>query len=342
MTDRLARTLEDVRRKWVPDHRLGVFAVAAAKQGTVLAGATTSREALAELRRLGAASGLTVDVGLLPDATVEDCGTAVVTAAVAPLLDQPAVLGARMTEALHGEALTLLERRGDWLHVRGADGYIAWMHAGYAQLGTPEWMEDWLSRATLRSLGCELEHQGTRLRLPMGCRLASPPPAAGRAGGAQVETADGRVARVSSGVVQAQPELQAEARAIDPAALALRWFGGAPYAWGGRTEWGVDCSGLVQAAYTARGVALPRDSDQQFTVGSEVPPTAAGEGYEKGDLLFFAERGRVSHVALWAGGARIVHSTLARGGVVRDDFLADEPRMRRLRDQVVGVRRVES
>ena len=339
MTDRLARALDDVRRRWVPDHRLGVFDVAVAKEGTTLAGSTTSREALADVRRIAGEAGLAVDVGLLPDASVDDDGRAVVTAAVAPLLGQPAVLAPRVSEALHGEPLELLERRGDWLHVRAVDGYVAWIHSGYVRPGTEDWLVDWLSRATTRSLGCELEHQGTRLRLPIGCRLATPPL---RSGTGQVETADGRVARVSSGALQAQPELEAEARATDAATLALRWFAGAPYAWGGRTEWGVDCSGLTQAAYAARGVALPRDSDQQFTVGCEIPPAPAGGGYEKGDLLFFAEQGRVSHVALWAGAGRIVHSTLSRGGVVSEDFLADVPRLQRLRDQVVGVRRVES
>lgn len=339
MTDRLARALDDVRRRWVPDLRLGVFDVAMAKEGTTLAGSTTSREALADLRRIAGEAGLAVEVGLLPDASVDDDGRAIVTAAVAPLLGQPAALAPRVSEALHGEPLELLERRGDWLHVRAADGYVAWIHSGYVRLGTEDWLEDWLSRATTRSLGCELEHQGTRLRLPIGCRLASP---SRRGGAGQVETADGRLARVASGVVQPQPELEAEARATDASTLALRWFAGAPYAWGGRTEWGVDCSGLAQATYAARGVALPRDSDQQFTVGGEIPPAPAGEGYEKGDLLFFAERGRVSHVALWAGAGRIVHSTLSRGGVVSEDFLADVPRLQRLRDQVVGVRRVES
>lgn len=65
----------------------------------------------------------------------------------------------------------------------------------------------------------------------------------------------------------------------------------------------------------------------------------SGEGYEAGDLLFFTEKGRVSHVAFWAGAGRIVHAALSRGGVGGDHLLGDEPRMVRLRENLVGVRR---
>ncbi|PYO95948.1 MAG: hypothetical protein DMD62_00235 [Gemmatimonadetes bacterium] len=97
---------------------------------------------------------------------------------------------------------------------------------------------------------------------------------------------------------------------------------------------------MVQAVYAARGIALPRDSDQQFGQGTEIAVSPDGDGYAAGDLLFFAERGRVSHVALWAGAGRIVHSALSRGGVGGDHLFGDEPRMQRLRDGLVGVRRL--
>jgi len=332
MNDRLARALDDLRRKWVPDQRQGVFDVTI--EGQRLSGHTTSREALGELRRLAGEASLAVEATLLPDASVDDGGVAVVTAAVAPLLRQPAVNAPRVSEALHGEPLALLQRREDWLRVRGGDGYLGWTHAGYVTIGSTDWLEDWLARATARSVGCELELQGARLRLPIGARLAV------RRDGA-VEAADGRLARVAGGIVRSQVELHAEARLIAPPELARRWFGGAPYLWGGRTEWGVDCSGLAQSIYAARGVALPRDSDQQFGVGVEVPLASVGAGYHAGDLLFFAENGRVGHVALWAGAGRIVHATLSRGGVVTEELFGDVPRLRRLRDQLVGVRRME-
>jgi hypothetical protein len=314
VNDRLERTLDDLRRKWVPDRRTGVFDVSATADSLV--GRTTSREALGDLRRVGADASLAVAVTLLPDASVDDGAMAVVTAALAPLLERPAIAAPRLSEALHGEPLSLLERRDDWLHTRGADGYIGWIHAGYVHSGSPDWLEDWLGRASAQSLGCELEYQGMRLRLPIGARLSP------RRDG-QVETADGRLARVFAGMVRPLVEVHAEARLIAVPELALRWFGGAPYQWGGRTEWGVDCSGLVQAIYA-----------------EEVRPSPTGAGYQGGDLLFFAEDHRVSHVALWAGAGRVVHSTLARGGVASEDLFGDVPRLRRLRENLVGVRRV--
>lgn len=333
MIEELVRVLGELQRKWVPDRRIGVFDIAV-QEGRI-EGSTTSREAEAEVRRIGGAAGMEVAVTLLPNATVDSGDAAVVTAALAPLLERPAIRAPRVNEAVQGEPLTLLQRKDDWLHVRAGDGYVAWIHSGYVRVGLTDWFERWLRRATIRSVSCELEYQGERVRLPIGARLAP------LREGSGVETADGRLARVVAGVVRSESELHAEARLMAIPQLALRWFGGAPYLWGGRTEWGVDCSGLVQAVYAARGVALPRDSDQQATAGEPVALSGSGAGYAVGDLLFFAERERVSHVALWAGAGRIVHSTLSRGGVVSEDLFADAGRLQKLREQLVAVRRME-
>jgi gamma-D-glutamyl-L-lysine dipeptidyl-peptidase len=334
--DKVERAVDDIRRKWVPDGRLGVFEIALKSDvGTqhaapLLAGVTSSRDARDALRRLAGEAELVEKVSLLPDETVID-PAAVVTAAVAPLLGAPQVSAPRVNEALHGESLDVLEWRDDWLRVRAPDGYVAWTHAGYVATGSADWAGDWRERATARSLSADIATTYSRRRLPTGARVAL------RRG--VVELADGQEGAVAGGYVRREQEVRAEARHLALPELALKWFSGAPYLWGGRTEWGIDCSGLAQAVYAARGIQLPRDSDQQFAEGKEIAITTDGKGYEAGDLLFFAERGRVSHVALWAGVGRIVHAALARGGVGSDNLFGDEPRMKRLREGLVGVRR---
>lgn len=322
--------MDDIRRKWVPDGRLGVFEVSLLPKG--LTGVTSSPDARDALRRLAGDVGLVENVELIPPSQ-SVAPAAVVTAAIAPLLGEPKLSAARVSEVLHGETLDVLERRDDnWLRVRGPDGYIAWLNGGYVATGPADWAEDWRERATARALSADIVTADGRRRLPTGARVAL------KRG--VVELADGQRGAVGAGSVRREHELRVEARHLALPELAQKWFGGAPYLWGGRTEWGIDCSGLVQAVYGARGIQLPRDSDQQFGQGHDVAVSASGAGYEAGDLLFFAERGRVSHVALWAGAGRIVHSALSRGGVGGDHLFGDEPRMARMREGLVGVRRL--
>ena len=111
------------------------------------------------------------------------------------------------------------------------------------------------------------------------------------------------------------------------AAAAL--FLGAPYLWGGRTPDGADCSGLVQAALAAEGLALRRDSDQQRLAGEPVKFAAR----EAGDLLFWP-----GHVGLLLAGDQLLHANAHWMAVVSEP-LADvmaragggEPEVRRVR-----------
>jgi cell wall-associated NlpC family hydrolase len=102
----------------------------------------------------------------------------------------------------------------------------------------------------------------------------------------------------SNGGVSQQPPAAAQApssAAQAAIAYALAQLG-TPYRWGGEGAGGFDCSGLVQAAYAAAGVALPRVAQAQYDAG---PPVPAGEPLEPGDLVFFgAGPTQVDHVGV--------------------------------------------
>jgi cell wall-associated NlpC family hydrolase len=83
-----------------------------------------------------------------------------------------------------------------------------------------------------------------------------------------------------------------------------RAYLGAPYEWGGMTEHGVDCSGLVHIAYRRLGRLVPRDADQQEEAGTPVP----AEELRPGDLITYGEES-ATHIAFWLGEGRILHST---------------------------------
>ena len=105
-----------------------------------------------------------------------------------------------------------------------------------------------------------------------------------------------------------------------PAALrALRYALaqlGKPYVWGDEGPAAFDCSGLVQSAYAAAGVVLPRTARPQYLSTTRIPVRALLPG----DLLFFgpdrSDWNSIHHVAIYLGGGRMVHAPTT-GDVVR-------------------------
>jgi cell wall-associated NlpC family hydrolase len=114
---------------------------------------------------------------------------------------------------------------------------------------------------------------------------------------------------------------------------------GRPYEFGGTGEngEGFDCSGLIQYAYGKHGIGLPRRSTDQAREGSKVDRKL--ERLKAGDLLTFSNRGGpVTHVGLYLGGGRFIHS--ATKGVQISALSASDPYGKWWYRRWVGVRRL--
>lgn len=169
------------------------------------------------------------------------------------------------------------------------------------------------------------------MRQPRSARGTAPPPAAPVRPAEPTPAAPGIPPSLST----AGRGSRSEVRSALKAALDVM---GTPYRWGGTTDNGFDCSGLIQYAYATAGLALPRRSGDQARAGRSVGTTL--DDLEPGDILAFSggRNGVVTHVGLYLGNGRFIHS--ARDGVVVSSLSADDITGRWWLDRWVDSRRL--
>lgn len=207
---------------------------------------------------------------------------------VQPLADLLAAPGGRRDrQVLMGERMLVLDRHEGFAFVQAEkDGYCGYLPE--AALGPDRAATHWVSApATHLYRAPDLKTPEVAL-LTMGARLA-------------VVAEHPRVLETADGLFVPRPHLRRLGDwADDPAGVAERFLG-TPYLWGGNSRSGIDCSGLVQAALTACGIACPGDSDmQERALGTALP---LGEIYRRGDLFFWK-----GHVAMAVGPDRLIHA----------------------------------
>lgn len=221
--------------------------------------------------------------------------------------------GARDRQLLAGTRFCVLTGRESWSYgFDGDDGYCGWVHTG--ALGAPVTPTHWVTATASHAFPApDIKHPGAH-GLPHGARLA-------------VGGVEGRFCETDQGFVPTAHLRRLGEWSVDPVGVA-RQFLGAPYLWGGNSAAGIDCSGLVQAAFRACGRACPPDGDLQMRMlGVDVAP-----GREQaGDLVFWA-----GHVALISATGRVIHANATHMAVVEEDLSAVEARaegpvLRRLR-----------
>jgi cell wall-associated NlpC family hydrolase len=210
-----------------------------------------------------------------------------IIAASAPLRRSPEADAPLETEALHGESVTVYDEQDGWAWAQlKRDLYVGYLPA--AALGAP-------SAPTHRVAALRTHaYPGPSIKLPPRTALSL---------GAQLKIVDGEGDfALSEDGLYLWPRHLAELGAREPDFVAVaERFLEAPYLWGGRTSEGVDCSGLVQTALVAAGVASPRDSDLMEAVLGE--PIAIDDPLARGDLVFWK-----GHVGIMRDSVTLLHA----------------------------------
>ncbi|MDG1252329.1 MAG: C40 family peptidase [Schleiferiaceae bacterium] len=212
-----------------------------------------------------------------------------------------------VNQALFGEAFKILDRQSEWTQIRlGHDGYVGWILDRQIQAITHEAYRQLIdSPQALVSDAVDLiEHDSPSMTrtLVAGSPLPFYDP-------------DQQVIQVGNEAYLFQGRTAQRLRSREELLLNAYLYSNAPYLWGGRSAFGIDCSGLTQMAYRLTGFSLLRDASQQATQGRTLDFLDEAQA---GDLLFFDnEEGHITHVGIYVRENRILHAS----GSVRLDGL---------------------
>ena len=222
---------------------------------------------------------------------------------IVPCRKEPSSTSEMVTQLLFGETYTIVEDREDWIQITtNFDNYTCWISSKQHTLLRDADFKN-LQSATLSSELIQVVNQSDNqsvFPITIGATLPN-----------------FKNGTVKIGEVNFSFEGQTSDFNIKKAVQSIKetayLFLNAPYLWGGRSPFGIDCSGFTQLVYKLNGYKLPRDASQQVEIGS---PLSFVEEAEAGDLAFFDnEEGNIVHVGLVLENQQIIHAS----GCVRID-----------------------
>ena len=236
---------------------------------------------------------------------------------VIPVRAVPSHKSEMVTQILFGELYRVFKKDKEWLMVElSYDNYTGWIHAmQFNPLDEKEYIRLFNLEPSVSIDLVQLLSNDTRQTVFPILLGSSLPGFDGRpfSIGREVFSFDGLIAdtRLFETAITPRERRIAKQSVTDDAMLFLN----APYLWGGRTPFGIDCSGFVQLVFKLKKIKLLRDAAQQATQGE--PLNFVTEA-ESGDLAFFDNpEGDITHVGIFLDRNRIIHAS----GRVRIDII---------------------
>ncbi|TMJ63542.1 MAG: NlpC/P60 family protein [Alphaproteobacteria bacterium] len=243
--------------------------------------------------------------------------------AIAPMREGPSADAMLLTQALKGERVTIYDRNSEgfaWGQLNG-DGYVGWLPD---RALTPPVSKPTHKITSLRTLA----FPGPSIKLPPAETLVL-------GDLVTVIREDGPFAVTREGwYLPGQHAGAIDSYEEDFVAVAER-FVGTPYLWGGKSSFGLDCSGLVQVSLSAAGVRCPRDSDMQENSVGKMLGAAESSNLNRGDLIFWQ-----GHVAIVRDGDSIVHANAHHMATVIEDANEAIARIKAAGTEITAIRRL--
>lgn len=232
--------------------------------------------------------------------------TSICTYGFIPVRKEPGEHAEMVTQLLFGEVFSILQEADKWTQIKSHyDQYEGWIDSKLVETLSPaqvsKWdeAEKWIVPGPFIKVICE-DDNSTHF-LPGGSAI-------------HFNTEDRHSFQIGHRVFYLSGNYNIDKPSANLNEIS-KAFMNAPYLWGGRSFYGLDCSGFVQVVYKIAGHQLPRDASQQVDLGTNV---SFVEEAQVGDLAFFDnEEGHITHVGMCLGGGRIIHAS----GRVRIDKL---------------------
>jgi hypothetical protein len=311
---KLEEAAEEIRKTTVPDRRLGVFQFNKDEDGNITSFETDHPTAARSVDSLlKAYSYVEIPVITLPDPSLGDSLYAIVRVGVANLRGQPRHGAELVDQVVMGSPLRILKRQGNWIYIQTSYRYLGWMTPESVIITDATGFKAWENKPkvqvqnTSSNMYEKMDFSSLRLSdLSMNAIVAF---RADRGSWSEIELADGRVGYIPSsdiGIPTIIDQKVPDGWQITRTALR---FHGIPYLWGGNSSRGFDCSGYTQTVYAANGYQLPRDANMQVELGVDVPFDSTFGNVLPGDLLFFGENDRITHVGISLGGPQFIHAS---------------------------------
>jgi cell wall-associated NlpC family hydrolase len=213
-----------------------------------------------------------------------------------PIRREPAERSEMVNQLLFGETVEILKQKGPWSFIHTHfDDYKGWVTTKMLTHLNEDKLKSYQSanKIYLKEPVCKVSLQESNL------------PVSYLAGGSTLLEENDKIILGSHTLgIDHTAELHRPGSKIDIIGTALKFLN-TPYLWGGRTIFGIDCSGLTQLVFKMNGLVLPRDARQQAEMGKTITKV---EEAQPGDLAFFEYRGKITHTGIILENSEIMHS----------------------------------